>query len=415
MAWNAVGSLVFLGCQWLTCVLTARLADDYATAGALALAMSISNVFATIALYKTRSYQVSDIHERTSSGQYIGLRFATLAIAWAAGTAYTLATCPADSWGAVLAYGAYRSIDLFIDVLHGIDQQRGRMDICGTSMALRGVASVTAFTTAFAATGGLEIAIVAMTAANLPILVFDLKMAGTLSDVRPVLEAASIRRLLLECLPSVGGAAAAALAASLPRQYLGHTLGEEALGVYSTVCTPVVLIQACASYIYAPMLGAFANLLDARDSTGFAKLLGKTVALLAFAFALCATGFAMFGEDLLRTAFGAEIARYGWLMYAGIACAALTALMGFGSDLLIVLRDMRGALFVNLVGLGVSLLSTPVLVVGFGMNGVSLAVAAANLAGTVAAATRVLKGIKGEEALGRASFPGWRPLGEGKG
>ena len=65
MAWNAVGSLVFLGCQWLTCVLTARLADDYATAGVFALAMSISNVFASIELYKTRSYQVSDIHERT--------------------------------------------------------------------------------------------------------------------------------------------------------------------------------------------------------------------------------------------------------------------------------------------------------------------------------------------------------------
>ena len=83
MLWNSVGSLTYSGCQWLVTVLVVRLAPSLDAAGTLALAMAVSNIFSPIALYKVRAYQVSDVHERTSSGEYVGFRFVTIGLAFA--------------------------------------------------------------------------------------------------------------------------------------------------------------------------------------------------------------------------------------------------------------------------------------------------------------------------------------------
>ena len=50
--WNSVGSLVYLGCTWLTTVLVVLLSDDYQASGSLAIAMAVGNVFSTIALFR---------------------------------------------------------------------------------------------------------------------------------------------------------------------------------------------------------------------------------------------------------------------------------------------------------------------------------------------------------------------------
>ena len=59
--WNAAGCIFYLGCQWLTTVLVVVLSTDYNNSGALAFAMSVGSMFASISLYKMRTYQVSDI------------------------------------------------------------------------------------------------------------------------------------------------------------------------------------------------------------------------------------------------------------------------------------------------------------------------------------------------------------------
>ena len=68
MFWNSFGSIVYLGCQWLITILVVRLSTGYEDAGALALGMAVSNVFSPIGYFKVRTYQVSDVNNRFSSG-----------------------------------------------------------------------------------------------------------------------------------------------------------------------------------------------------------------------------------------------------------------------------------------------------------------------------------------------------------
>ncbi|MDM8270473.1 lipopolysaccharide biosynthesis protein [Thermophilibacter provencensis] len=377
MLWNSVGSLMYSSCQWLLTVLVVRLSTSYDAAGTLALAMALSNVFVPIALYRIRSYQVSDIHEETSSGEYVGLRFVTIAAGLAITGLYALASCDAAALPAVMLYLLYRAGEVFIDVLHGVDQQHLRMDYCGVSLFARGLLSVAPFSAVLALTNSLELAVLSMVVATYPVILWDARKASRFSSIRPIFSRASIARLLVACLPAVIGNAACNFTVTFARQYLSLSAGEEALGIYASVCTPIVLIQACASYVYAPLLGVFAERLDRGDAAGFRALLAKVVVALGAVFALGALAFALVGDWFIGLVFGAGMVPYAYLMYAGILCSALTACMAFLGDLLVTMRAMRTNLVGNVVACLLSLPLSVVLVDACGMNGVSLSVSAA--------------------------------------
>ena len=59
IAWNSIGSIFYLGCQWLMTVVVVWIAG-LETAGILSLAMSVSNIWYSFAVYGMRNFQVSD-------------------------------------------------------------------------------------------------------------------------------------------------------------------------------------------------------------------------------------------------------------------------------------------------------------------------------------------------------------------
>lgn len=373
LIWNSTGSFCYSLCQWVLTVLVVRLSSNYDAAGVLALGMSVSNISAPIALYKIRSYQVSDINKEVSAREYVGFRIVTTAAALLITFIYTLLTCEPNTYLAVLLYVVFRCGDTFIDVLHGVDQQNFRMDYCGRSMLARGLLFLVAFAVVFGLTASLELAILAMIAATFPIIVYDFKKASSLDDVRPLIRRESVRKLAVECLPAVIGMVCCFAVATIARQYLALTWGEDALGIYASVCTPVVIIQACANYIYAPLLGIFARKYVEGRKQEFQLLLGKVSIAILAVFIVAAVLLAIFGEPLLAVVFGKSIVPYTYLLIPAIACSGVAAYIAFLSDLLIAVRQMRGNLIANVVAFLVSLPATWFCVNTWGMNGASFA------------------------------------------
>ena len=86
-----MGSLILVGSQWLISMVIVRL-SGYEDAGVFALAMSISNVFASFANYGMRSYQIADtkhifspiqyVFSRTCLSCFTGLFLALLTYCW---------------------------------------------------------------------------------------------------------------------------------------------------------------------------------------------------------------------------------------------------------------------------------------------------------------------------------------------
>lgn len=376
MLWNSAGSLTYLGCQWLVTVLVARLSIGYDAAGVLAVAMAVSNIFAPMALFKIRAYQVSDVEGKMSSGEYVAFRFLTIVGAYAAIAVYVALTCNPDMFRPIALYLFFRTGDVFIDVLHAIDQQNYRMDYCGKSLSLRGILFLCAFAAVFGLTNNLSLALAAMIAVTYPVIIYDVRKARQFGALRPRITLPRARMLAKECFPAVLGTVCFMAVTSIARQMLGTMNGEEALGIYASVCTPAVIIQAGADYIYIPLLRLFAEYNHAKQREKFRGLFLKVTAAIVLLLAVCLGAFWLFGEPLLAFAFGSSIVPYTYLLYPALICVVLTAYVEFLGDLLITVRMMSGNLIGNAIALVFSIPCSYLCISAWGMNGVSFAISA---------------------------------------
>lgn len=377
MIWNAAGSLVYMAAQWLTTILVVRLSTGYDAAGLLALGMAVSNIFSPIGYYKVRAFQVSDLEEEFTFRQYLGFRIITVGMAIVVMFAYCFLTCPPGTWITVILYGFFSLGPVFVDVLHGEEQRESRMDVIGISFILRGVLLLASFIIGMALFNSLNIALVLMTVTTyLEIALFDgiafLKVTG--KPLKPAFATRAIKSLFIQCLPLVIASFFCWAVPAIPRQVLNDVMGEWFLGIYSSVAAPVLIVQMCAQYIYAPLLTHFAELLQAHDRHGFLRLvLQVTLAIFALAFAFGVL-FALAGEPLLVLIFGQSIAPYTYLIIPLVLCTVMTAYVWFLGDVLITMRQNK----MNLIGYAISfvvMLATMYpMIHAFGMNGASFAI-----------------------------------------
>lgn len=382
MLWNSFGSLVNLGCQWLMSVLLVRLASGYEAAGIFSLAVSVYTIFGSIAQYRMYIYQVSDVTNENTVGEYLSFRFITSFGALVLCIGYSLATCSQDAWMAICLYGVYRTVMLAIDVLHACDQRHHRMDYIGKSLAMQGVLSFASFVGMFCISGILEVAIAAMIAAVLFVgALYDLPRTRRLEPITLGISQKKTVRLLVSCFSIVLAGVIASSTSTIPRQYLAYTMGNEMLGVYASVAAPVAIIQMGASYVYNPLLGYFSEYYAANDSRAFFGLFAKSSALIALIAVACALVLAVVGKPLLVLIFGESIAPYVYLLIPLVFFAFVTGYLWFINDLLIGLRNFRATFIGCVVALAVVLVCMAPCVQVFGMNGITFAGIASSVAG----------------------------------
>lgn len=383
MMWYSMGSITYLGCQWLLSVVVARMSAGFDDAGALALAMAIGNIFTPLAYYNTRTYQVSDLRNEYTDEQYVAFRIITTFLAFCACTVYAVATVGL-SLAPVIAFLVYKSVVVIIDILHGVDQRYSRLDYAGVSLITQGVTSLAAFIVVFGLTQNLTAAITGMTVTAVVILfAYDARRASRLDSIFPRITWPVAKRLAVVCFPAVISGVLCSAVVTVARQFLYGMEGEAALGSYASVATLAVIVQMAASYIYNPLLGTFADLSLKNDRKGVTSLIAKVCLAVVGITVVVSILFLLFGEFGLTLLFGEKIVPYVYLLQPMLLCTAATAYIWFFIDILIVYRRMKEVLIGNVVSFLAVFPLSWWLIEWCGANGVSFAGAIAYALGCV--------------------------------
>lgn len=391
--WNAAGCVFYLGCQWLTTVLVVRISQDYSASGNLAFAMAVGIIFASIALYKIRTFQVSDLHGEYSESEYVTFRLVTILFGFCVCAVYLPITsqCSMSLIIPSAAYLLFKADESFSDVIYGIYQQNGRMDFIGISQFARGVLSLGCFSVGLYLTKNLTCAILLMAlGCFLVTCLYDLRHAQLFADVRPRFVTTPLKGLAKTCFTAMVASLLANSIVSVVRQYFGIEFGSEQLGYYASVATPAVLIQVAASYLYSPLIGTLAQKLE-EGRAAFLRSFAKTLVLLLVVVGVFIGLLSFFGNTLLALAFGQSIADYAYLFpYVLIATASIGVLF-YVNDVLIIKRCMRWMLASNALALVCALVAAVALTHAIGMNGINFSIVIGAVAGIVFGMIAVLK------------------------
>lgn len=373
MIWNTIGSFTYLLCQWLLTLIVVRGTNDMANAGNLALAISVTNIFYNLACFNVRPYLVSDLKHRYVPGEYSSFRMVTCGFSFVACICYvSFFEYSPQQFTCILLYMIFKLGEAWVDLLHGFEQRKSRMDIGGVSLFVRGLLSIISFSITLYCTGSINWSVFVMSICTIGFIVlFDCRVAVTFEKITPKFRWKTISQMLLEFLPLTVGSFMSTVSANLPKQVLEVEMGSENLGIYSTVATPSVIVQVAASYVFNPLLTKFAQLYNTGEKKEFARLVAKISAVLLGLSFVCMCGASLLGEWGLGFLYGKKIKSHAYLFMPVICYTCLNAFVWFFWNLLIVMRKTKILLWVNALGLISCMGIMKKLISVYGMNGVS--------------------------------------------
>jgi len=373
MIWNTVGSFTYLVCQWLLTMIVVRISKNMENVGNLSLAISITNIFFNLACFNVRPYLVSDasgkfkIHEYSAFRIFTGLSALALCIGYVNIFSYST-----EQKICIVVYMVFKLGEVWVDLLHGIEQRSNRMDIGGISLLVRGIISSLSFTVCLLLTDNIVSSIFGMVIVTWGfICVYDMQMVKFFTPIKPRITKKQTINIFKEFIPLTVGAFMSTFATTYPRQFLESYMGTEVLGIYATVATPAVVVQVAASYVFNPLLTVFSKYYAEKRDREFLILFLKTCGLLLGVSGVALIGCITLGKWGLSLLYGKEIAEYSDLLIPVIIFTSLNGFVWFMWNVLIVLRKLKSLLFVNFAGLVFLLLIVRPMVTVYGMNGVS--------------------------------------------
>lgn len=341
--WNTIGNIFYLGCQWLLSVVVVRISGSYVDAGVLTLAISITNIFATLAAFSVRNYQVSDLSEKYSQSDYIAHRIITCATAVVLCTLFTLISGYRLGVAlSIIAYMLMRTVEAFADVVHGILQKKWRLDIVGRSCIYRGVILIASFALVYKVLGQLSIALLIMSILTAAIfLLYDFWTVRKLTDISFRFNKRNFLNLSRDCLPVLGYSLFLNSIVLTARFFIERYHGEEMLGYYGSVSTIAVIVQTASNLILTPLNGTISEYYAHGRRKEILRLSGKVILLLAALTGIALAGASLLGEFALMLLFGETIRAYAYLLIPTILASCLTGLVWFLGMLLTIMRQMK--------------------------------------------------------------------------
>lgn len=369
--YNTVGNLVYMVALWLiSSVLTVRL-SGFEDAGVFSIAMSVGNIFFFIAMYGMRSFQASDSLYQYSPQDYFTVRWITVGVALVALVGYlALAGYSVYISLAIVLYTFYKFAEACSDVFFGELQRVGHLEICGISMSVKGAVSVAVFSVVLWLTRNLNVALFAMVVLAVAILLlYDVKGYRRYQPKEAARATKATASLLKAGFPMLLTTVFPIVVTAMPRLALEHYCGTEALGYYSSISTPTVLITTLVPNVLAPFMTYFGLCYHERK---FRKLYGMLwvalgcTAALGGAACLCAY---FLGDLVMGLLFGQEILPHMYLFVPLIIATTVYALsMAANSVLISIRRPVWLTCFAG-AALVVSLVASYPLVESMGMMG----------------------------------------------
>lgn len=374
--WNTLGNIFYLGCQWLLSVVVVRISGNYADAGVLTLAISVTNIFATLAAFSVRNYQVSDISEKYTQSDYISHRIITCSTAVVLCAVFTLISgYRLGTALSIIAYMLLRTVEAFADVFHGILQKQWRLDVVGRSCIYRGVILLATFTLAYQRLGRLSTAIFLATALTAAVfLLYDLQAVHKISDITCQFRWRKVLALSRDCLPVLGYSLFLNAIVLTARFFIERYHGEEMLGYYGSVSTIAVIVQTASNLILTPLNVTISEYYAQGKRREIRGLCGRVALLfgaLTGAALAVASGGGEFGLTLL---FGESISPYAYLLIPTIFASCLTGFVWFLGMLLTIMRQMKSLIMGAAAGFAVSAMLSVLLIPELIFDGANIAV-----------------------------------------
>lgn len=371
---NISGTTVYYFVQLLTSIIITKVIG-FEAAGINSLALTISNVFYPVALYGVRGFQVGDIRNRYSEGNYA---FARVVTTLAAVILFSISLVFMNLTPVVIAcsiaYMAVRVLESFTDLFFAIYQKRDHFHYIYNSYVLKSLSTLLLFSIAAIFSKNILVVISAMAFSYLLVFFcYDLRKLRLLTRIQ--LARANTMLLLRECMPLMIFTLVMPYINFMVRYSVQIVFGTEILGYYSSIAIFQSVISTMTSSIWLVYIPTFSKLYSDGLTRELRKIIGRIMIFVLAILIVGTVGILILGKPVLVLIYGAAIISYSYLLLPIVTISILLSVVMLFNSILISLNRNKLMLLTNSAGAAVITAITIPLVRNFGLSGANAAMA----------------------------------------
>lgn len=341
-------------------------------AGMFTMAFVTATMLMYIGNYGVRTFQVSDLEENESFSAYVIQRVMTCVLMMGVGYLYCrVRGYTGPMYTICLAVFTYRMVDALADVYEGRLQQVDKLYLAGISMGIRSVLAVVVFSVLLFVTRSLAVASVAMAAcavASFVVVTLPLTLFETPKSRAP--ELVEIKELFVDCFPAFAGVFLYALIDNVPKFVMERTLSYDNQTYFNAIyfCSNSILMMA--GLVYKPQIVRLSSIWNDRSRRArFDLIIAGMLVLVAVIVAVMLVFTGLVGVPLNGLLYATDFERFRTQSYLMVVAGGLAAGADFLFQILTVLRYQGAATLIYVIGFGVALVLSMVLVRTLGFDG----------------------------------------------
>lgn len=374
--WNMISSMLYaFQSVILLMILTRTVGLVYA--GVFTLAYANANLFLNIGKYGMRNYQVSDVEQQYSFGEYLTSRKVSeflmmlSAVIYVIVTAHTRNYSSEKSW-IIVWMCCFKAADAVEDVYYGEYQRQGRLDIAAKIMTLRLGVSLLLFSAVVVICGNLLWALIVSTFATMILLYICLKQSQGFFVVNRERRAGKTWHLLRDCFPLAAGAFLSFYIGNAPKYAIDSLLSDELQACYGFIAMPVFVIGLLNGFVFTPMMYRMSVQWNDRKYNEFVKGTFFQVGIVAAVTIVCIAGAWAIGIPVLSFLYNTDLSAFKLELLILLGGGGFLGLSGLLNALLTVMRKQTGILISYVIAAVCALLFSVSIVRRYEMMGAAL-------------------------------------------
>lgn len=352
--------------------------DPVIDAGVFTIAFAIGNLMLTIGQYGIRQFQVSDVQEKYSFREYVGVRVITSSLMvivsfFYIGIHYYTGAYDFEKSIAVFLICLSKTIDSVEDVFQGRLQQRDRLDIGAKAMTIRLLGYIITFISAYILMKSLIIASLFSFLISLLLgVILNTVAIKNFESTIVVWKVGNVKRIFIECFPLFLAAYLVIYIGNAPKYAIDAVLSSQEQACFNYIFMPVFVIGLLSRFMYQPLIGKMALLWHEGELRKFLSMVVKQSVIMIGLTVFVLIGGFILGIPVLSIVYGVNLTGYKDELLVLLLGGGFLAYTSFYQMILTVIRRQNWLIVGYLLGYGLFLVFGKWTVERGGVFGVSV-------------------------------------------
>lgn len=376
--WNTIGGLLNAGQSAILLIVISR-TNSVEDAGVFSIAYAIACLTLTLGKWGMRNFQATDVQEKYDYSIYVSSRIITCILMAGLTLFYIfkgiiVSDYSMDKCYVILLMGLLKLLDAVEDIVHGMFQRKGRLDVGAKCMTIRYMVMLCSCIICLCLTHELVVSLgVSFVLSGIFFLWSTFTVYG---EFREKITISFVDKrvwcLLGECFSLFAGSFLMIYIANAPKYAIDEYMNETVQACFNYIFMPVYVISVLNTFVYQPVLTRLAVYYEERRHGEFIHLFLRQL-IIIFGLALCVIlcGF-LFGIPVLSVLYNTELSKYKLSFIILLVGGSFLAISGYLGVVITILRKQSWLLIGYVIAALIAFFAAKPLTLQFGEIGASV-------------------------------------------